>query len=81
MTPARLATAFDRIDDFLAVQTPGLTLDAVLRLQEAVGIDDRSRALIGERIAALEQRGQCAAAGSLVLGLLVGLFAGTDRHA
>jgi hypothetical protein len=53
----------------------------VLRLQEAVGIDDRSRALIGERIAALEQRGQCAAAGSLVLGLLVGLFAGTDRHA
>jgi hypothetical protein len=81
MTPDRLATAFDRIDDFLAVQTPGLTLDAVLRLQEAVGIDDRSRALIGERIAALEQRGQCAAAGSLVLGLLVGLFAGTDRHA
>jgi hypothetical protein len=81
MTPDRLAAAFDRIDDFLAVQTPGLTLDAVLRLQEAVGIDDHARALIGERIAALEQRGQCAAAGSLVLGLLLGLFAGTDHDA
>ena len=79
MTTDHLATAFDRIDDFLAVQTPGLTLDAVLRLQEAVGIDDHARTLIGERISALEQRGQCAAAGSLVLGLLVGLFAGTEH--
>jgi hypothetical protein len=80
MTPDRLATAFDRIDDFLAVQSPGLTLDAVLRLQEAVGIDDHARALIGERLATLEQRGQRAAVGSLLLGLLIGLFAGADHH-
>jgi hypothetical protein len=79
MTATRIDAAFDRIDDFLAVQTSGLTLDAVLCLWEAVGVDDDARARIGARMRTLEADGHCAATGSLLLGLLVGLFAGTER--
>jgi hypothetical protein len=71
----RIATAFDRIDDFLAVQTPGLTLDAVKLLQEAVGVDDDTRAIIRDRVDALEAAGHPTAVGSVLLGILVGLFA------
>jgi dienelactone hydrolase len=70
-----LDRAFDRIDDFLAVQGAACDLPAVLALQEAVGVDDASRAVIGERIAALADAGHRAAAGSVLLGILVGLFA------
>jgi hypothetical protein len=38
-------------------------------------VDDASRAVIGERIAALADAGHRAAAGSVLLGILVGLFA------
>jgi len=70
-----LATAFDRIDDFLAVQGPAPARDAVLALEEAVGLDDASRAVIRERVRALADAGHSTAAGSVVLGILVGLFA------
>jgi hypothetical protein len=79
MTAARIDAAFDRIDDFLAVQTPGLTLEAVLCLWEAVGVDDDARERIAARLRALEATGRCSAAGPLLLGLVVGLFAGTER--
>jgi hypothetical protein len=79
MTAAHLDAAFDRIDDFLAVQRPGPTLDAVLRLQEAVGMDDEARAIVRERVGALRDAGHGTAAGSVLLGILVGLFANDDR--
>jgi hypothetical protein len=52
-----LARAFDRIDDFEAVQsgrTPEQLLDAVVLLQESVGIRDRSRSEIAERLAGID---------------------------
>jgi hypothetical protein len=70
-----LAEAFDRIDDFLAVQGPSLDRDAVVALQAAVGVDDESRAVIRERVAALVDSGHGVAGGSLLLGILLGLFA------
>jgi hypothetical protein len=70
-----LATAFDRIDDFLAVQGPAPAHDAVFALEEAVGLDDASRAVIRGRVDALAAAGHRTAAGSVVLGILVGLFA------
>jgi hypothetical protein len=70
-----LASAFDRIDAFLAVQGPSPTGDAVLALEEAVGVDASSRAVICARVEALADAGHGAAAGSVVLGILVGLFA------
>jgi hypothetical protein len=73
-----LDRAFDRIDAFLAVQGPALDLPAVLALQEAVGVDDASRAVIGERVGALAGAGHRSAAGSVLLGILVGLFAADE---
>jgi hypothetical protein len=70
-----LNEAFDRIDDFLAVQGPALNRDAVLALQAAVGVDDASRTVIRQRVAALADSGHGVAAGSVLLGILVGLFA------
>lgn len=75
MTASRLAAAFDRVDDFLAVQGPGINVDAVTLLQEAVGVDASARAVIGERVAALTDAGHSATAGSVLLGVLVGLSA------
>jgi hypothetical protein len=75
-----LARAFDRLDDFLAVQGPRPGLDAVLALQQAVGIDARERAVIRERVAALTGGGDAAAAGPVLLGILVGLFAAGDAR-
>jgi hypothetical protein len=73
-----LVEAFDRIDDFLAVQGPALDRDAVLALQAAVGVDEESRAVIRARVEALTDSGHGVATGSLLLGILVGLFAADD---
>jgi dienelactone hydrolase len=70
-----LAGAFDRIDAFLAVQGPSPGIDAVLALEEAVGVDTRSRALIRERLDELAEAGHGAAVGSVLIGILIGLFA------
>jgi hypothetical protein len=73
-----LVAAFDRIDDFLTVQGSGLDRDAVLALQAAVGVDEESRAVIRARVDALQDSGHGVATGSLLLGILVGLFAAGD---
>ena len=70
-----LASAFDRIDAFLAVQGPSPAGDAVLALEEAVGVDADSRAVVRARVAALAEAGHGAAAASVLLGIIVGLFA------
>ena len=64
--------AFDRIDDFLSVQSRAPSVEAVTRLQEAVGIDDDERVAIRERLEAIGQRDH---AGGVLLGVIVGLFA------
>ena len=71
--------AFDRIDRFLGVQGPSPSMEAVLALQEAVEIDDAARRVIRERLATLAEAGHCAAVGSVVLGIIVGLFAASER--
>lgn len=75
MTASRLTVAFDRVDDFLAVQGPGISLDAVVLLQEAAGVDAHARAVVGDRVTALADAGHPAVTGSVLLGVLVGLFA------
>jgi hypothetical protein len=75
VTASRLTVAFDRVDDFLAVQGQGISVDAVVLLQEAVGVDAHARAVVGDRVTALADAGHPAVAGSVLLGVLVGLFA------
>jgi hypothetical protein len=74
-----LATAFDRIDDFIAVQhaAGGPTLEAVELLQLAAGIGDLERAEIARRADMLGAPG-----GAVLLGVLVGLLAadGLDQR-
>jgi hypothetical protein len=65
-----LARAFDRLDDFLAVQGPRPAPDAVLALQLAVGIDGAARAVIRDRVAALGGPGAEGAAAPVLLGIL-----------
>ena len=67
-----LATAFDRIDDFLTVQRAagGITVEAVELLQRAVGVEDEERALIAQRVETLGASG-----GSVLLGIIIGLLA------
>jgi hypothetical protein len=71
-----LARAFDRIDDFNAVQagrTGGALRDAVIRLQGSVGIFDATRILIRDRLD--EINASPGAAGHVLLGVIVGLMA------
>jgi hypothetical protein len=68
----QLSAAFDRIDDFVAVQNAagGITVEAVELLQRAVGVGDVDRAVIARRVEALGAPG-----GAVLLGVLVGLLA------
>src|SRR3954451_17074626 len=75
-----LNRAFDRLDDFVAVQTAGgleLTLQAVELLQQAVGVDADCRSVIATRAPSL---GTDVHAGAVLLGVLVGLFAIQERE-
>lgn len=70
-----LERAFDRFDDFRAVQrasAPAELEAAVLCLQEAVGIGDAERAVLRDRIKRLGPRYQ---SGPLLTGVIVGLLA------
>ena len=69
-----LELAFDRIDDFVAVQSPlsSENLGPVLCLWEAAGVSDDERAVLGQRIRELAGSEQ---AGGLALGVLIGLLA------
>jgi hypothetical protein len=75
--PTRIDTAFDRLDDFVAVQLSErgrVTVEAVTLFQESVGIDSSQRALLGER---LERLGPAyrESGGAILLGLALGLLA------
>jgi hypothetical protein len=47
----------------------------VTLLQESLGVDDAQRAVVRERVAARRARGHDTGAGSVLLGVLVGIFA------
>lgn len=71
-----LDRAFDRIDDFQAVQGGRRgeeLLDAVCLLQESVGITEEIRAALAARLHAID--GSSRAPGHVLLGLIVGLMA------
>jgi hypothetical protein len=70
-----IASGFDRLEDFLAVQGAMPSMAAVLNLQAAVGIDDQARNLIRARA---ESLGCDEDAGAVLLGVLVGLFAAAN---
>ncbi|WP_354699035.1 hypothetical protein DSM112329_04739 [Paraconexibacter sp. AEG42_29] len=70
-----LREAFDRLTDFVVVQTAGdreLELADVLCLQESVGIDDDARAMFASR---LDEVQPDAPVGAVLLGVLLGLSA------
>ncbi len=71
-----LEEAFDRTEDFLAVNGPAPTMDAVLRLQEAAGIEEAERVVIKERLSRLRSihRQRSDQTGGLVLGLILAGF-------
>ena len=71
--PDSLTVAFDRVDDFVAVQRAcgGPTLAAVELLQQAVGVEGEQRAVIAARAAALG-----VSAETLLLGVIVAKLAG-----
>jgi hypothetical protein len=71
-TEAGIAEAFDRIENFVAVQGTEISVDAVNRLQESVGIDEEARAIFRDRVEALDSRFR---AGQVLLGVIVGLLA------
>jgi hypothetical protein len=78
MLATDLSRAFDRLDDFCAVQRAAggeLTVDAVTLLQQAVGVTDDERVVLRERLAADHPN---ADAGAVLLGILVGLMAAAD---
>ncbi len=75
MTVDALQAAFDRIEDFLAVQSDAdgrIGLEPVLRLQESVGVDDDARSEFARRLREIQPG---APAGAVLLGLVVGLSA------
>jgi len=67
-----LTEAFDRLEDFLAVWSDGIPLDALECLQESVGIDDELRGLFARRLESLQPD---AHAGAVLLGVILGLSA------
>lgn len=74
MTAAALDRAFDRLADFVAVQGEALDVDAVVLLQESLGIDDDARVLFGERLEQLQPT-RPTPTGAALLGLILGLSA------
>jgi hypothetical protein len=76
---ANLAVAFDRIDHFVAVQSPLPAGDpaSLLCLWEAVGVGAPERALLLERTREVASPGQL---GGVALGVLIGLFAMQDAE-
>jgi hypothetical protein len=70
--PDPLATAFDRIDDFVSVQRAcdGPNLEGVELLQRAAGVEAEQRRLIAGRAAALG-----VSAETLLLGIIIARLA------
>ena len=55
-TEAGIGEAFDRIEDFIAVQGSEISTEAVNLLQESVGIDDETRATFRDRVEAPDSK-------------------------
>jgi hypothetical protein len=70
-----LSSAFDRFDDFLDVQGPQLSPEAVDLLQAAAGVTAAERRVIAERVVSLQPTDKPPHMGAVLLGVLVGLFA------
>jgi hypothetical protein len=75
-TTSPITHGFERIDDFLAVQGLRPSLEAVLNLQAAVGIDDDTRRVFRDRVEAL---GYLDDAGPILLGVLLALLSTEAR--
>ena len=70
-----LAEAFDRMGDFIAVQCAAhgcVGVEAIVLLQESVGIDDRAHVLFDDRLKELSPGSQ---GGQVLFGLVLGLLA------
>jgi hypothetical protein len=76
-----LSAAFDRLDDFLMVQGPGISPEAIDLLQEAAGVSESERRLIADRLVALVPRNATPHTASVLLVVVVGLFAAQFEHA
>jgi hypothetical protein len=75
MLTAAVEEAFDRMQDFLAVQAANglpLKLAEVLCLQESVGVDDETRVVFARRLSEVQPDSP---PGAVLFGLLVGLSA------
>jgi hypothetical protein len=73
-----LGSAFDRLADFVAVQTAehgGLTTEGVDRLQQAVGVRGGERRLLLDRLPEVAPAADDDAAAAVLLGVLLGLLA------
>ena len=80
MLSDNLTSAFDRMDDFLKVQGPRITVEAIDLLQHAAGVTDSERRLIAERLIALHPSDQAPPTAAVLLGVLVGLFAAQAEY-
>jgi hypothetical protein len=72
-----LDDAFDRLADFLAVWSHGLTAEAVGHLQAGVGIDADTRAVLARRLRDVQPQ---ADEGAVLLGVLLGLSAAEEHR-
>jgi hypothetical protein len=68
-----LHEAFDRFGDFVAVQGPHVSVEAIDLLQAALGIDDEARRVLAERLETDFQDDFTAP--PVLLGLILGLSA------
>ena len=75
-----LSSAFDRFDDFLEVQGPRLSPEAVDLLQAAAGVTDSERRVIADWVVALQPADKPPHMGAVLLGVLVVLFAAQFEH-
>jgi hypothetical protein len=76
----RLSSVFERLEDFVAVQQPKISVEAVQLLQEAAGLSEPERRLIVRRVATLQPADEPAHTGAVLLGIIVGLFAAQFEH-
>jgi hypothetical protein len=75
-----LCSAFDRFDDFLDVQGPRLSPEAVDLLQAAAGVTESERRVIAERVVWLQPPDKPPHTDAVLLGVLLGLFAPQFEH-
>jgi len=76
-----LSAAFDRMDDFLTVQGPCISREAIDLLQQAAGVSESERRLIADRVVALVPHDATPHTASVLLGVVVGLFAALFERA